>query len=81
MRKMALYMVKLLVSIPLSRKYLKNLSGFNMSRVLKTQQKEAISTLFSGKDLFAVLPTGFRKSLIFQVLVCKKVIMTGKLRA
>ena len=52
-----------------------------MSCVLKTQQKEAISTLFSGKDLFAVLPTGFRKSLIFQVLVCKKVIMTGKLRA
>ena len=52
-----------------------------MSCVLKSQQKEAISTLFSGKDLFAVLPTGFRKSLIFQVLVCKKVIMTGKLRA
>ena len=52
-----------------------------MSRVLKSQQIEAISTLFSGKNLFAVLPTGFRKSLIFQVLVCKKVIMTGKLRA
>ena len=33
-----------------------------MSRVLKSQQKEAISTLFSRKDLFAVLPTVLEKA-------------------
>lgn len=40
-----------------------------MYRALKSEQKESISTLISGKDLLAVLPTGFWKSLIFQVLV------------
>ena len=47
-----------------------------MSRALKLEQKEAISTLVCGKDLLAVLPTGFWKSLIFQVLVLMKEIIT-----
>ena len=51
-----------------------------MSSALKSEQKEAISTPVHGKDLLAVLPTGFWKSLIFQVLVLMKKIMTGKLR-
>ena len=40
-----------------------------MSSALKSEQKEAISTPVHGKDSLAVLPTGFWKSLIFQVLV------------
>lgn len=44
---------------------LKSLSEFGMSRALKWEQKEAIATLVTGKDLLAVLLTGFGKSLIF----------------
>ena len=54
---------------------------FNMSRALKLEHKEAISALVSGNDLLAELLTGFWKSLIFQVLVRMKEIMTGNLRA
>ena len=39
---------------------------------------KAIRTLVSQGDLLAVLPNGFGKSLIFQVLVCMKEILTGK---
>ena len=52
-----------------------------MSRALKSEQKEAISTLVSGKELLTMLPIGFWKSLIFQVLVLMREIMTGNLRA
>lgn len=55
------------------------LSDLGMSRELRVEQTDAISTLVSGKDLLAVLPTGFGKSLIFQMLVRIKQIMTGKL--
>ncbi|KAL9976786.1 hypothetical protein ACROYT_G014120 [Oculina patagonica] len=37
--------------------------------LLKEEQKKAIKHLFERKDLLAVLPTGFGKSLIFQLLV------------
>ena len=37
---------------------------FNTSRALKSEQKEAISTLVPGKYLLVVLPTGFWKTLI-----------------
>ena len=60
---------------------LKYLSEFNMSRALKSEQKEAISTLVSGKELLTMLPIGFWKSLIFQALVLMREIMTGNLRA
>jgi len=54
------------------------LSQLGMSRELRSEQTRAISTLVSGKDLLAVLPTGFGKSLIFQLLVRVKEILTGK---
>ena len=56
---------------------LKSLSEFGISRALKWEQKGVIATLVTGKHLLAVLPTGFGKSLIFQVLVCVKETMTG----
>ena len=37
--------------------------------VLKEEQKLAVEALLSGKDVMAVLPTGFRKSIIYQ---CEK---------
>ena len=40
--------------------------------VLKSEQKEAVESLLKGRDVFGVLPTGFRKSLIFQLLVLAK---------
>lgn len=51
---------------------------WNASRITNGA-KDAISTLVSGKDLLAVVPNGFGKSLIFQMLVLIKQIMTGKL--
>jgi len=57
---------------------LKCLCELGMSHKLRMEQKDAISTLASGKDLLAVLPTGFGKSLIFQMLVLIKQIMMGK---
>ncbi|KAL9961922.1 hypothetical protein ACROYT_G030961 [Oculina patagonica] len=40
--------------------------------VLKAEQKAAVESLLVGKDVFAVLPTGFGKSLIFQLFVLAK---------
>ena len=40
--------------------------GFN--RELRQEQKSSVKQLFTGRDLLAVLPTGFGKSLIFQLL-------------
>ena len=54
---------------------LKSLS--ELSRALKWEQKGVVATLVTGKHLLAVLPTGFGKSLIFQVLVRVKETMTG----
>ena len=51
-----------------------------MSFAVKLEPKEAKSTVVSGKDVLVMLPTGFWKSLIFQVLVLMKEIMTGKLQ-
>ena len=60
---------------------LKCLLEFNMSRALKLEHKEAIFALVFGNDSLAELLTGFWKSLIFQVLVRMKEIMTGNLGA
>jgi len=49
-----------------------------MSRELRSEETKAISTLVSGEDLLAVLPTGFGKNLMFQLLVLVKEILTGK---
>ena len=40
--------------------------------VLKDKQEEAFKSLLDGKDVFAVLPTGFGKSLIYQSFVIAK---------
>ena len=40
--------------------------------LLKREQKEAVSRLLEGKDVLAVLPTGFGKSLIYQSFVLAK---------
>jgi len=40
--------------------------------VLKHEQKECVSRLLEGKDVLAVLPTGFGKSLIYQCFVLAK---------
>ena len=37
--------------------------------VLKEEQKLAVEALLSGKDVMAVLPTGFGKSIIYQSFV------------
>ena len=37
--------------------------------VLKSEQREALELLLRGKDVFCVLPTGFDKSLIYQMFV------------
>ena len=42
--------------------------------ILKKEQRTAIKAFVDGKDVFAVLPTGFGKSLIYQLapMVAKK---------
>ena len=40
--------------------------------VLKDKQEEALKSLLDVKDVFAVLPTGFGKSLIYQSFVIAK---------
>ena len=36
---------------------------------LKVEQRETLNSLLDGSDVLAVLPTGYGKSLIFQLLV------------
>ena len=52
------------------------LSELGMSRVLRREQKKAISFLVRGSDLLAVLPTGFGKSLVFQLFIRVKQILS-----
>ena len=40
--------------------------------ILKDEQKLAVEALMSGKDVLAVLPTGFGKSVIYQSFVIAK---------
>ena len=42
--------------------------NFLSERGFNREQKSSVKQLFTGGDLLAVLPTGFRKSLTFQVL-------------
>ena len=57
---------------------LSSLSGLETSLELRPEQKQAIYALLSRRDLLAVLRTGFGKSLIFQLLVQVKEILSGK---
>ena len=43
------------------------LSRFPKIETLKAEQREALESLISGRDVIAILPTGFGKSLIFQL--------------
>ena len=54
------------------------LPELGLSRVLRPKQKEAISFLVHGSDLLAVLPTGFGKSLIFQLFIRVKQLLSSK---
>ena len=46
---------------------------------LKPEQEVAVKSLLDGKDVFAVLPTGYGKSLIYQMFVrAKDFEMNGK---
>lgn len=48
---------------------LRSLEESGLKFALKAEQKKAIRHLFERKDVLAVLPTGYGKSLIFQLLV------------
>ena len=48
---------------------LKELSSKGFAFTLKAEQRLALRNLLVGKDVLAVLPTGFGKSLIFQLFV------------
>ena len=37
-----------------------------------SEQREALELLLRGKDVFCILPTGFDRSLIYQILVHAK---------
>ena len=41
--------------------------------VLKSEQREALESLLRENDVFCVLPTGFGKSLIYQMLFMQRV--------
>ena len=44
---------------------------------LKTNQEQTVNCLLGGRDVFAVIPTGYGKSLVFQIFLmamnCKKI--------
>ena len=48
------------------------LSRFPKIDTLKAEHSEALEALISGRDVVAILPTGFGKSLIFQLLCAIK---------
>ena len=48
---------------------LRSLEESGLKFALKAEQKKAIRHLFERKDVLAVLPTGYGKSLIFKLLV------------
>ena len=51
-------------------------SGFQFK--LQQEQVIAVKTLLSNRDVFAVLPTGYGKSLIFQCFVVAKELLKAK---
>ena len=53
----------------LLKETIRSLEENGIKFMLKAEQKTAIRHLFEKKDLLAVLPTGYGKSLIFQLLV------------
>ena len=52
------------------QKALNFLSEREFNRELRQEQKSSVKQIFTGGYLLAVLPTGFGKRLIFQLLAC-----------
>ena len=48
------------------------LSRFPKIDSLKPEQKKGVEALLAGQDVLAILPTGFRKSLIYQMFCMAK---------
>ena len=57
---------------------LTNLCEEKFGKSLKEEQRIAIESLLQRKDVLAVLPTGFGKSLIFQLFVYAKTIISKR---
>ena len=55
------------------KKSLNYLSAIGQPIVLKCEQRISIQHLLRGKDVIAILPTGFGKSMIFTVYALAKV--------
>ena len=49
-----------------------DLLAHELGFALKSEEREALELLLRGKDVFCVLPTGFGKSLIYQMFVKAK---------
>ena len=47
-----------------------NIRRENNAVVLKPEQETAINNFLNGRDVMAILPTGFGKSMIYTVLAC-----------
>lgn len=54
-------------SIAIARQKLPEYAKFSLK--LKQGQRQAVDSLLQGSDCIAVLPTGYKKSLIFQLFV------------
>ena len=46
---------------------LEHVEDFPYEECLREEQKDCMKNMVNGKDVFAILPTGFGKSLIFQL--------------
>ena len=54
------------------------LSRFPKIDSLKPEQKQAVDALLAGQDVMAILPTGFGKSLIYQMFCMGKLSSNAK---
>ena len=55
-----------------------NIRRENSAVVLKPEQETAINNLLNGRDVMAILPTGFGKSMIYTVFALAKEISSLK---
>ena len=62
-----------------TNKYLNILRNNQRKLILKEQQEVAVEELLLGKDVLAVLPTGFGKSMIFTFFVLARQVMLKRL--
>ena len=53
------------------------LSRFPKIKSLKPEQKQAVEALLAGQDVLSILPTGFGKSLIYEVFCMAKLSSNG----